>query len=342
MLEKSADDCRVEEPLVLLFKKGSWQRHWPWAVACIVITALAAGAYAAECSRRHELLGGSSLTGFTCGTLGGLLILYEFSFIIGRRKRPATLWLRQPAQVRLRRHIWLGLLVLPLVVLHSGLMTRGSPLAITVLAVCLAVIASGIWGLLLQQFLPERLLLDVPGETIASQIPQLAEQLSGEAELLVLATCGPRPLPRVLRGVRSAAEATSPVGKNLAWVRAQRAKRGGGLLTDLPPASIPDTEPLRDYFEQTIQPFLRGADDASVLQGRNRSTQDFQELRGKINPAAHAIVDRLEGLCERRRQLDRQARLHGRLHRWLWVHLPLSASLVLLLAWHVITAIVYW
>jgi hypothetical protein len=44
-------------------------------------------------------------------------------------------------------------------------------------------------------------------------------------------------------------------------------------------------------------------------------------MRLKVNPAAHSVVDALEDLCERRRQLDEQARLHGWLHGWILVHL---------------------
>ena len=61
-----------------------------------------------------------------------------------------------------------------------------------------------------------RLLQDVPDETIRTQIPDLTEQLRAEAELLVLATCGPpksgpgaMSLPRV-KASAPIAEAASP------------------------------------------------------------------------------------------------------------------------------------
>src|SRR5262249_12517116 len=116
-----------------------------------------------------------------------------------------------------------------------------------------------------------------------------------------------------------------------------------GVLTGLPLEPIAGTEPLRDYFEQVITPFLQhGTAVRSPLGVPVRAASDFRELRQKLNPAAHGTVDVLEELCDRRRLFDRQARLHFWLQNWLWVHLPLSVSLVILLVWHAVTAVIYW
>jgi hypothetical protein len=49
----------------------------------------------------------------------------------------------------------------------------------------------------------------------------------------------------------------------------------------------------------------------------------------------------MEELCERRRQLNVQRRLHFWLHNWLWLHLPLSLALLALLVGHVFWALRY-
>jgi hypothetical protein len=54
---------------------------------------------------------------------------------------------------------------------------------------------------------------------------------------------------------------------------------------------------------------------------------------------AHAAVTSLEGMCEQRRQMDAQARIHFWLHNWLWVHLPLSVALIVLMVIHAFYAI---
>jgi hypothetical protein len=326
---------------VIIIDPESWRLHRPWAWACGVVVVTAAVAYTIASIRAGELVGGSSGPGLVCGGVAGLIIVYEMLFALRHWKRLFAFFLRNPAQVRLRRHIWLGLLCLPLAVLHSGIIPRGSPLAVGLLAICIAVVASGVWGLILQHRLPGKLLQEVPCETIASQIPELTEQMRGEASLLVLATCGPRPNGgHFPDGV---GKVGGPLKEELQRVRDHRATKGTGVLTALPLAPIAGTEPLRDYFEHVIAPFLRDGVRARIpLNVPVRAAADFHELRQKLNPVAHPVVDLLEELCERRRLFDRQERLQLRLKRWLWIHLPLSVSLMILLFWHAVTALMYW
>ena len=68
----------------------------------------------------------------------------------------------------------------------------------------------------------------------------------------------------------------------------------------------------------------------------------FRELRSFVDPAAHPVVDTIESLCDQRRQLARQARLHTWLHGWLIVHLPLSVALFVLMIAHIFYALKYF
>jgi hypothetical protein len=68
----------------------------------------------------------------------------------------------------------------------------------------------------------------------------------------------------------------------------------------------------------------------------------FQDLRSHLDPAAHGAVDALEDLCFQRRQFDTQARIQFWLHNWLWVHLPLSAALIVLMFVHIWAALKFW
>ena len=67
----------------------------------------------------------------------------------------------------------------------------------------------------------------------------------------------------------------------------------------------------------------------------------FGKLRPLV-PAAleQAIVD-LENICEEERQLLRQRRMHGVLHAWLIVHVPLSFAMMLLAVVHIVMALRY-
>jgi hypothetical protein len=67
----------------------------------------------------------------------------------------------------------------------------------------------------------------------------------------------------------------------------------------------------------------------------------FGEVKALLPPGLHASLTQLEEICEERRQLAVQVRLHHWLHGWLLVHLPAAAALVALTAVHAITALYY-
>jgi len=57
--------------------------------------------------------------------------------------------------------------------------------------------------------------------------------------------------------------------------------------------------------------------------------------------AAHGILRDLEEICEERRQLLAQRRMHLWLHGWLLVHVPLSFALLVLTAVHAVLSLRY-
>jgi hypothetical protein len=315
----------------------SWKRwHRPWFLLCAIVALAACAWYGLTWWQSPTLPGGSSKPGLVAGGLAGLLFLYLFSYAL-RKLIPFKLWFSMaPTKFWLAQHIWFGLLTLPLVWLHSGLFTRwGGLLTVVLLLVYLGVFLSGVWGLYTQHRMPRTLLQDVPDETIYSQIPVLSSELRNEAELLVLATCGPP--------VDNPNGALEVLKENLPRVRAARAGKGAGLLRVLPSQPLPDTEPLRHYFHSVIDPYLRSeASYRSKLRLRARLENDFEDLELRINPKAQPVVAALKDLCERRKQFDEQSRLHFWLHNWILFHLSLSAILLVLLCWHAVTAIWYW
>jgi hypothetical protein len=323
---------------VLLFDPpGSWKlakEHHSWLWPCLGIGLAAFGWYAATWAASPEQPGGSSLPGLACGVVAALLMLYLFSYAL-RKTRLFRIWFgRLRTSHWLRQHIWLGLLTVPLVAVHAARITHWGPLTIALIVVFAGVILSGIWGLILQQRVPTRLLEEIPDETIRSQIPELTEQLRQEAELLVLATCGPP---------AGSSEVPLTLRQHIGVVRAARTGRGTGLLAVLPVEPIPDSEPLRRYFVDTVDPYLRpDASGRSHLFLRARIDKDFRDLQGRLPADALPVVEALRDLCERRRQFDEQARLHSWLHAWVGFHLTLSAALIVLLAGHAVTAVYYW
>lgn len=305
--------------------------HGPWIIGCVVATLGAAGWFAAESLGQSAWPTGSSRVGLSLGIATGLICLFEF--LLWPRKKLRT-WRVGPVQWWLRAHIWLGLLALPLAVLHSGF-RLGGPLSAATLIVLVLVIASGVWGLAMQQFLPARMLDSIPAETIVSQIPHLSGLAARDGARLVAAVCG----DETDEDEGNQSEAHLVVGAT----RQVGALQGRVLMVSAAPSEpVPDSEPLRAFFDGSVRPFLlAGARGCQALGTDRDARTHFNEVRGRLPAKAHPAVAALEDLCSQRRQWDAQARLHGWLHAWLLAHLPLSILLMALLAAHAAWALLY-
>jgi hypothetical protein len=96
-----------------------------------------------------------------------------------RKKIP--LWRVGTVQRWLRAHIWLTLLTIPLVILHSGF-RLGGPMTTLLMALFAIVMVSGIYGLFLQHIMPRLMKERLPAETVFEQIPHIRSQLAAAAE----------------------------------------------------------------------------------------------------------------------------------------------------------------
>jgi hypothetical protein len=325
----------------VLIDRRNWSPHQLWFLLTLIALVGMIALYMAAALAAHELPGGASLVGFWFGVAGGLIILFECFLWV--RKKYLRAWRIGRTQRWMRAHIWLGLWVVPLLVMHGGLRWGGT-LSAVLLALTLIVVASGIWGLVLQQWLPRRLLDEVPAETIYGQIDHVTQFLAGEAERLVLAVCGPDESEAVAgRQEQEMAHQAATGFLTIGAVRSAGRVQGKVLETRVPSAPIPDSGPLRTFFHESVAPYLSaGSSSTSALRYPNRAAAMFEGLRTRLPAAAHPAVLALENLCEQRRQLDHQARLQWWLHSWLWIHLPLSGSLFVLMIVHIFVALKYW
>jgi hypothetical protein len=194
---------------------------------------------------------------------------------------------------------------------------------------------SGVVGLLLQQVLPRLMLTRVPLETVYEQIDDIVLQLLAESDGLVTAACGSLPV---------------------APVRLPDERRAGGGLTGTRPgqprssprarpvalAPVPESRGLRETYLLEIRPFLepRHAPDG-LLGTSSRAATLFRNLRTTLPPPLQDTLTELEAICDERRQLAEQKRLHHVMHGWLLVHAPLSFALLLLGAVHAVVALRY-
>ena len=314
----------------MLITGENFRPHVPWIIGCGLAASAAAAWFLAESIGLAAWPSGGSRVGLVLGLGAGLICWFEF--LLWPRKKMRT-WRIGTVQLWLRAHIWLGLLALPLAIMHTGF-RLGGPLSAATIIVFVLVIASGAWGLLMQQLIPSRILDLVPAETIVSQIPHLSRLAAHDAARLVSAVCG------------DSQDDEPDNYDNYLVIGASRhvgALQGRVLMTRAAPQEpIPDSLVLRSYFQNSLKPYLlSGRAGFPGLAQSRQADEYFAELRTHMPVAAHPAIAALADLCDQRRQWDRQAWLHGWLHAWLLIHLPLSVLLMILLSAHVVWALKY-
>ncbi|MBM80152.1 MAG: hypothetical protein CMJ78_06110 [Planctomycetaceae bacterium] len=332
----------------MLVDRKNLRMHLFWIIIFVVGTAASIFYYYHEYQQNERTPGGSGEVGIVLGVLGGAIILFEF-MLWPRRFRKVRAWRIGKAQAWMRAHIWLGLLTIPLIWLHSDF-NWGGQLSTILAWLYIIVIGSGVFGLVAQNVIPKNLLANVPAETIFSQIEYVSEELATDAEKLVLAVCGPAPDDSDFQPTEAVATSASAMRPGLVVQGFQRPVGNAfgrdlrfQLSADLAGTQINNPEALRNMFYTTIRPFLsEGAKSTSPLRYRDRSLELFRELRARLSEEAFPVVDAMESWCEHRRQFDRQARMHRMLHGWLAIHLPLSMALVILMFVHIFVALKYW
>jgi hypothetical protein len=243
----------------------------------------------------HCSIGGTPL-GLVLGTIS--LGIFVFAALLGLRKKLPFLPLGN-VQRWLRGHIWLTLLTIPLVLLHSGF-RLGSPMTTTLTVLYAIVMVSGIYGLILQHKLPTMMKESLPAEIVFEQIPNVRAQLCYTAE-------------KLQRSLKEQATSGSAV-----------------VATD-----VSQEELLAGFLEQRLLPYLRARRGEKYRLGHAREADEiFRHLKLRVDEAYRPRVDEMRCWCEERRLTDTQVRMQYWLQGWLFVHVPLSFLLLLMTVWH--------
>jgi hypothetical protein len=125
----------------------------------------------------HHTVGGTPL-GLWFGAIS--LAIFVFAALLSLRKK-IPLWRVGTVQRWLRAHIWLTILTIPLVILHSGF-RLGGPMTTFLMVLYGVVMVSGFYGLFLQHLMPRLMKERLPAETVFEQIPHIRSQLAAAAE----------------------------------------------------------------------------------------------------------------------------------------------------------------
>lgn len=170
-------------------------KHFPWFLFVVLATIAACLLYVGnfhpdrmparirlppsliQTPTEHHTVGGTPL-GLAFGAIS--LGIFVFAALLNLRKK-VPLWRVGNLQLWLRAHIWLTFLTIPLIILHSGFRLGGS-MTTLLMALYALVMATGIYGLVLQHLMPRLMKERLPAETVFEQIPHIRAQLCVAAE----------------------------------------------------------------------------------------------------------------------------------------------------------------
>jgi len=296
-------------------------KHRPWLAVVSGLTIAAAAAYVPYHVLSLNGPSGGSWPGLVYGVVALGLML--FVGLLGLRRCFPALRVGRP-ETWMRGHLWLGILTVPLVFFHAGFMFGGT-LTNVLMVLLILVTLSGILGVILQQILPRVMTSRVTMETIYDQIDHVLTQLLAEADQLVSSVTGPV-LPM---GSPVPAAAGVAAGAGVPGTVSRKETRVEGSL------------PMRDFYLNQVRPFLEARKCTGPLSHAQRAAAAFAPIRTLVPTAVHETLKDLEGICEERRQLATQEKLHRWLHGWLIVHIPLSYTLLLLSLIHGIVSVRY-
>ena len=254
---------------------------------------------------------GATPLGLIYGTLA--LVIFLFAALLGwRRNHPG--WQVGRIQTWLKAHIWLTVFTIPLVLLHCGF-HGGGPMTEFLLGLYTFVMASGFWGLILQHVMPKLMQEYLPEEVIFEQIPYIRGQLVARAENIRLELAHP-------------SDESAP----------RAGAREGGTATLTPTHRAAITSAL-EFIDEEALPYLKTMRPRrSPLREKPASDNQFRLQKLQVPEFIHAPLAQLQDLCDEKRRLDLQTRLHYWLHGWLIVHAPASILLVVLTILHALVA----
>ena len=344
---------------MLLLNRHDFRKHSCWFFAFLVSTVVAFGWYGYLWKESARPPSANSLTGMLYGIVGAVIILFEI-LLWARKWR----WVRKLRIGRFGRmrwwmaaHIWLGVISVPLLMMHAGWFPWGGHLTSLLMLTYLIVIFSGVYGLWLQNRLPAEMKTHTEAETVFNQIRHVSRQNSDSARALVRAICEPSDDPstgvtkhatiqQVNQPGQAGAMTTSPTSQPTV-VGAERSgsnMQRRGIDVENPRTHVPGSGALWVAFHEDIDPYLRTGTDRREhlrLADERQATEYFNQIRERLAQEAHHAVDLVERWCDHRRQFDLQRRFHWQLHSWLSIHLPLSVALVVLLFTHIFMALRY-
>lgn len=288
---------------ILAFRK----RRYLWLA--LIVVGMSIVAYSLH--DPQEPPNGGTILGYTLGTIAALLILWLTWFGVRKRRYASN---AGTVQGWLSAHVYLGLALPVVVLLHSGFQF-GSNVHTLAFALMVVVIVSGLYGVFVYIKYPERISTNRGG---ASR-PELFDQLVD-----------------IDRRSKRVADGLDDGFADLVQSGISRTELGGTLWSRL----------RRQDNSKIVLPGAAQSTPVSNA-GQEAALDWLAEQQSRANDADNAAkIGELSALLRNKRKLLRQLRedlrLQAGMELWLYVHIPLSAALLMALFAHVLTVFLYW
>src|ERR1700731_2896999 len=255
MLSASCPPTKTEHSRMRI---DSTQRTW--AIAFAIIFAVSLIAYIVYSHNSIQGASGGSAIGLAFGVLGFAFML--FAALLGARKR-VPVWRVGRAQAWMRGHLWLGALSLPIILFHGGFHFGGT-LTRVLMWLLIFTVFSGVFGAVLQHYIPRVMTSDVPLETIYDEIRNVRSLLREEADRAFESLCGSLGLSKSSSGEVQPAGgftalqtfAASAVPLRTSAAVSAGASAAVAAAPEIILLSEEESAPLRAFYRDEMRPFL--------------------------------------------------------------------------------------
>ena len=288
---------------LLAFRK----RFYLWVALLLVAVCVVAYWY----HDPQEPPNGGTVLGYVLGTVGALLIVWLAWFGVRKRRYASTLG---TVQGWLSAHIYLGLALIVVVLLHAGFQFGWNVHTLAFVIMTL-VIVSGVFGVFVYMKYPERMSRNRGGAPRSELIDELED--IDRRSLRVAEGLGADFHEFVASGV-------------------QRTQLGATLWQ-------------RFRGRDSSQVLLRqGGETVIVANGGQEAALDWLAEQQSMSGDAETVaaISELSALIRNKRKLLRQLgadlKLQATLEIWLYVHVPLTIALLGALLVHIVTVFLYW
>ena len=259
----------------------------------------------------QEPANGGTALGYTLGAIGALMVIWLTWFGIRKRRYSST---AGTVQGWLSAHVYLGMALVVIVLLHSGFQF-GFNVHTLALVLLLLVVVSGMYGVYIYMKYPERLSANRGGVNRNELLEQL-EDIDNRS--------------------RRVADRLDTEFQEFVSSGISRTRLGGTLAGQLKGL---DESQIMVRQEGQVK-MLANTDQEAALDwlAEQQSRCSDPEVAGTIGELS-ALIRNKRKLIQ---QLKEDARLQATMEAWLYVHVPLTASLLVALLVHILTVFMYW